>query len=168
MLWKVFAGLTALAISGALCAPCQNQQQPFSLRISLRQSSVRLGTPIMVDVQVFNNTSTVKDITVHPGFKYADPDYTALVLDEAGNVVPETQLGARLHGHTDDLRSELGGGSHFRTTIEPGNHLDQEYDLSYLYRLRTPGTYSIQLSRKDLIGNEEIVKSNTVLLVITP
>ena len=164
----LLAGLITLsAVPNILWAQSGNQQPPFTIEIHLRQPTLKLGTHVVLDVQLINNSTMTKEVRVRPGVTFADPDYTAIVSDESGKVMPETPRGERLHGHGDDPRA-IGGGSQFEVPIEPGGHIDQEYKLSFLYKLGVPNTYSIQLIRNDLIGNGEEVKSNTVRLTITP
>jgi hypothetical protein len=156
-----------IAVSGYCLGQSGNQQLPFKIQIHLRESKIKLGTPVVLDVQVLNNTGITKQISVSPGITFADGYYTAMVLDETGQAMPETAYGERIHGRGDDPRA-IGGGSHFGVPIEPGGHIDQEFRLSYLYKLTKPGVYSIQLLRDDLIGKGETIKSNTVVLTITP
>lgn len=156
----------SLALSSLSFSQTDDQRPPFTIQIHLRQATIKAGSPIILDIQVVNNSDTTKSISVSPGIRFAPSYYEATVLDEKNNAMAETSYGQRMHGRGDDPKA-IGGGSHFQAPIEPGEHVDQEYELNRLYRITDPGIYTIQLRRNDLLGGGKSVKSNVVVLTVT-
>jgi hypothetical protein len=155
-----------LAICVHSFGQADNQRPSFTIQIHLRQATIKVGSPVILDIQVINNSDTTKSISVSPGIRFAPGYYESTVLDAKNNAMAETSYGQRMHGRGDDPKA-IGGGSHFQAPIEPGGHLDQEYELSRLYRITDPGIYTIQLRRNDLLGGGKSVKSNVVVLTVT-
>jgi len=149
--------LAALGQSGSNPSEGTGQpvRDPFSFTIRARQSAVRLGEPIWVEVRM-NNTSA-RPLRVH-GFRGRGlPNYKVHVQDTRGNIVPRRPVPES----TPVVESSYG------TVIMPGRWQYGEIRLEEYYAIDNPGQYEIRLSRADIATTGIIVTSNTIVLTVT-
>jgi hypothetical protein len=130
-------------------------------------STEKLGTPINVVVTVTNITSDDLYWSSDIG---KDSSYKAFhfYLLKSEKEVPTTFLHRKLTGtqkHGDP--HEVAGGSSVVLAHPPGKMFDIPIDLSRLYEITEPGTYTVQVSRYDG-ETKSVVRSNILTIDIVP
>jgi len=158
------AWFCAVAYAGA------ETKAPFSLTIGAVNSKVSAGSQIWILVALENISG--HEISVYREYT---PDqggfvYTADVRDEKATAVPETKFNRRLQSHDtpEEFAREpyvvLGSGG--EQGLGPGMRMTDRIDVSRLYDLSRPGTYTIQVQRLDL-GSKTFVRSNKISVTVT-
>jgi hypothetical protein len=135
-------------------------KQPFTITISIQDSTSVSGTDVWINVALKNNSG--QDLDDSGGFSDRtglDPNFLFDVLDENGKPTAK-----RVYPHP-----ELETGKAVNRTISRGESLTQEQRVSALYDMSRPGKYTIQVSRRipEALGSG-IVKSNTITVTIIP
>lgn len=146
----------------------QSARQPFSLTISARDRSVKVGSPIWVDATTKN-----LDDRILPFGKERLPStmdqggwaYQVDALDEKNMPCTETDFYRKRLGHfTSEERAhaEIPLGSGFVVFLEPGDTTTDRVDIGKLYDLRHPGKYLIRFRVGDSLT------SNRITVTVTP
>jgi hypothetical protein len=135
----------------------QTSHAPLSLSISAPASTVKAGSDVRVDITATNISDHDLDFGTEVGKAQAEKDFDIDVRDSAGKEPTETEYGLLLHGKS---KGPFGRGGSFKTMrLKPGQNYQDYSILNRVYDL-TPGTYTIQASRRDS-ENKAGVKSNT-------
>jgi hypothetical protein len=157
------------AATGTGRAQCPNwgaNADAFSLTINQVRDTVTAGSRVLVNAVLTNKSN--QDICMLDEIGYM---YAADVRDAEGHPAPETKA-----GFYHDLRTDLSGvlgdrmdgrylrGSLLSSTLSPSQSEIGEVNVSRLYDLDQPGTYTIVLS---LTGSKH-VKSNPVTVTVLP
>jgi len=130
-------------------APSQNAIQPGI-------ATWKVGTPVFVIV-------TRKNISQHAlRFALTNPafDYETTVLDAQGKPVPETENFRKMKEAV-----QQGGFStarHIMVLLEPQETHKDSIEVSYLYKLDKPGTYTVQVELPGEAGS----KSNILRITL--
>ena len=135
-------------------------EQPLSIKINAESSTVRVGSSVLIDLSVTNlsrtDLNTGTSISELTGM---DPNYLYDVRDRAGHEVAK-----RVYPHP-----ELAVGHAILGTLKPGESVTLKQEISRLFDLNHPGTYSIQVSRRFPENHKDtLVRSNKIVLTITP
>jgi hypothetical protein len=156
----LFAALTALGADVATA--------PFSITIAAKDSPVRVGEPLLVDILLRNTSS--HDIHIggdhEPRGKAAN--YAVDIRDTEGNLVPKKIAPPpKLPPGLSPLPETFKVGSTYGETLAPGKF---EYDnlRNRTYQIDKPGQYIISLQRTSHEPTSEgTAKSNTLVLTVT-
>ena len=152
-------GFTALAVQGARATGAV--KAAFSLIISAPQSSVKSGAPVWIEVTMANNSNHRIAVTREPS---EDLDqggwvYEVDVHGDKGGAPPQTEY----------ARNIINGG--LRSTglipLYPGKTIIDRVNVSKLYDLSRPGTYTIQVQEFD-VSSSSPVMSNKITVKVTP
>jgi hypothetical protein len=158
----------ALCLQGQSTASQNSSQSKPGYTIAIAgPSTVTLGTPINIIVTVTNITnddlywsSDIGKDSQYKGFHFH--------LLKGGNAVPSTFLHRKLTGtqrHGDP--HEVSGGSSIVLAHPPGKMFEIPIDLSRLYDVTQPGTYTVQVTRYD-DETKSVVRSNIWKIDIAP
>ena len=163
--------LSVSSTSMAQCPRTASGPQAVSLTISALQDTVTAGSPVFVKATVTNKSDQVFCIWAENDEDQGGWRYQADIHDAQGEIPAETKFGFYHDRHIDvsgsggpdlDLRYLNGSGIAF--PLKAGESLIDKVDVSRLYDLDEPGTYTIVLS---LTGLPE-VKSNPVTVTVVP
>ena len=131
---------------------------PFSLLLHATHSTVKVGSPVDVDLTTTNNLNRpIKLGKSNPGM-----EYQIQVRDQQGQLVPSTVLYKQLQNPVYVFRLTT-------QILQPQQSATEIFDIAMFFDLNKAGTYSIQLQR--LLPQElgkGSVSSNTLVLTITP
>ena len=156
---------------GAQMATTTQQVSPgFSLHIEAKPPSVKLGAAITIEVTLTNTSSS--DLLYNPGDFGEDVN----VWDERRSAVKATAQGEVFKG-TGNNHKELPNGMYsFQTRgngngklliLKPKESAVRRLTIDDLFDLRSPGKYTVEVTRKD-IDSKVSVKSNTIVLTLLP
>lgn len=136
---------------------------PFALTINMKGGETfESGSPVNVQI-VLRNTSkgNIVEMRNKPTDAGELNGYTVSLKNKEAEEVPFTEYGkAFFAGTTIDISSPSP------VVLKPGDILKDEIVLTKLFELSKPGTYTVQVQRKDLYS-PGIGKSNTVSFTIT-
>ncbi|MFI5096928.1 MAG: hypothetical protein ACHQT6_03040 [Candidatus Acidiferrales bacterium] len=166
---RLFAVLLMLA--SASVGRCQTPAPKYSLTVSLRESTVKAGGFVMLEITIKNITD--KDIMVGKIVGSAESGYEIAVTDSEGKPAAETSYGCKIHGKeprgimTDQYSEML-------VRLKPGETTDGFIYLSRVYDFTRPGKYTVQLSDTVYESDADVkadrktvIKSNSVTLTVT-
>jgi hypothetical protein len=153
--------LFAMAIGVFASGFAQDVGAPLSINISTPTNIVKAGSEIRLDI-VLKNTSR-HDVRVVRSKGDAELDYEIDIRDQKGKPTMETPYGRKIHGKDSDATAKTG--SWISGTLKPDQEFEQCIVLNKVYDL-SPGTYVIQLQRRDL-ASKGVVKSNKIVLTVT-
>jgi hypothetical protein len=133
----------------------QVQSQPFTLTISSDQPAVTAGSDIFIRITQRNTSSSVVDCSSWV-VDSTDLSFNYDVRNEAG-----MQLKQR-----DGMANRPG--SQKSCSLQPSGALSQNIWISWLYNLRSPGKYSVRVSRYIDNSATKEVKSNVIVITVLP
>lgn len=136
------------------------QGQEVSITIGAANTSVSVGQPIPIDVQLKNTSDHAIGVGRVGGERNGGIDYHVILLASNGRAVPRTKYGAAV----DTGRVE---GSAVLLQLKPGETLTQSFDLTKLFKLTEPGTYTLRAGRKLPERTGKMEWSNTLTLTVT-
>src|SRR6266496_1444966 len=129
----------------------------FSLKIRAKESAVKVGSPVTIEVTVTNLRD--EEITMNT---FSKPSMDQIVLRDANGNQCLTQLGKDVAAG----KARLTGHSQF-FFVQPGNPQLRGFVLSEdFYDLTTPGKYTLQFRVYDEV-TKTYVKSNTITFTMT-
>ena len=134
-------------------------ERQFTVTISAPTPSVKAGSDVWVVVKITNHSSGKLDESGSiSGMTGLDPNLVFDVRDTRGNLIAK-----KVYEHP-----ELATGHPVNRTIEPGETLTEQQNISRLYDIIQPGSYVVQVSRSPSGGpTSGVVKSNKVAIVVT-
>jgi hypothetical protein len=155
--------LAVAAFAGQSSPQRQKVPPTFSINISTSQPSVKVGSEVVVDINLTNKTGRIVWI-YWPNNEEARPDeYIPTVLDEGSKRPPLTSTGRNLIDHDPGIT--IGNVDIPNRDVGDGEIIKQKIVITKFYDLSKPGKYTIQLSRGE---GETAVKSNTITVTVTP
>jgi hypothetical protein len=132
----------------------------FSVSIQPVQTSAPAGAPVKVTVELKN----ISNQPIPIGITSRGGGLEYLIRDSAGQIRAETSHGLWVHGK-DPAHPSMG--TVFSAQLSPGQSLPAGIDdLSQLYDLTMPDTYTIQAVRWDPIAKIKVM-SNTITIMVT-
>lgn len=154
--------LTTIVCLGSVTCPARAVQPLISITLGPPETTVKAGHTIKLIV-----TAKILRATPFPGATAAQRDYYVDVRDSDGKEPPTTK-------YLDTIR---GNGKRPKPFMIPppftlsgsaraGDTITERLDLTQLYDLRKPDTYTARVSRLDF-STETWVKSNTVTITVT-
>jgi hypothetical protein len=150
--------------NGQVTASGREQRPVFTMSISLKQTTVRPGSEVRIDIDLKNTSAREIQIWLA---RSGPPLYTFKVLDRTGKAAPLTpQWRAILSGkgeHGQPARIMTGSGWFAR--VDPGGTLHDVFVISSFVDLSQPDQYTIRLERTDPY-TELLVESNTLTLTV--
>jgi hypothetical protein len=160
-----------------------------AVMIDAPASEARLGMPFQLKLSLTNisdHAIMLGDVT----YPVDGPVYRKVLLramdiqvrDASGHLVAETEYGKTIHGRSlqpppppppqpanSPPRPGPVAPKGFGTYLAPGKSVSEESDLSKVFDLSRPGTYTVQaIGRGHDFTTEKNVASNTVTFTITP
>lgn len=163
---------TAIALA-LLCArharsqgptPREFPQTAFTMHISLKESRVKPGAVVTVNVELLNATDREVRIASSPY------PYAVDVIDHAGKPAPLTPRGRlvlKKERIVEDGKTRIYiGGTSWTIRIPPGGTVNDEVVITDFFVLSQPGEYTIRLRRPDT-ETRQLVTSNAVTLTVT-
>lgn len=137
---------------------------PFTVTIRSVQPEVKVGEPAMIHI-------VLKDIsqgqlplpeTRHVGSS-GELNYLVTVVGVDGSPVPDTEYGLRFKtGRAVFTRSVLIKQLSF------GEEVAEDADLNNVVKITSPGDYVVQVERSDRLYAGSHIKSNRLVIHVTP
>jgi len=129
----------------------------LSLNIHVDVHVAEIGAPVIVHAELSNQSK----ITVSIWDRWWPArDYELHLRDSAGREVPLTDSGYR-------MRKGPIHGSQSRVTLPPGGKAEADQDLSKIYTVPFPGSYTLEACR-DVIGWGNIYSNKLVIPFVQP
>ncbi len=155
-----------------LCGGSMWAQVPplFKITVSAPQT-VEAGTEIRVHVVLKNISDRVFFVDTIGGPSLADINFSIFIHDAMGNEIPKSKL-------FPNGRPRAGSAGFI--SVQPGETLEQDAPLSYLYDMNKPGQYFVHITRSASDAsaspgphrsdprNNSIVSSNEVTITVLP
>jgi hypothetical protein len=157
----IFAFLASFGFVSVLSAQTNPDTPKFSLTITADKPEVTLGTDINIGIKITNISEEPLNFifgnrgNVAIGYQYD-------VRDEQGAVVAKRAVRQDPVFH---LPSKLPGST-LRGVIQPGKSIGEATTISDVYQFDRPGTYTIQVSRKE--PGMPLVQSNIITITVLP
>lgn len=145
---------------GSMAAtPAGEPLEGFALSLTTRESTVRLGSPILVTVELRNASGNAQHALF--GSRHSNYDFKILNL-KTGSVV------AANSNNAFGLVSVDGEG--YGWPIQPRTSIYGPFRLDLLYQFREPGTYSVEVTRGQNVVNGKLIslRSNTIRITVLP
>jgi hypothetical protein len=133
----------------------QVHPQPFTLQISSDNTEVKAGSEIFIRVTEQNISSGVVDCSSWE-VDSTDLSFNYEVRNGAGRPLKQRE---GVFNHP---------GSHKSCSLQPGEAVSHECWISWLYDLKSPGKYSVKVSRYTDNSATNEVKSNVILITVLP
>jgi hypothetical protein len=115
----------------------------LQLRAEMETATVKLGAPVVVKFRLKNAYSAA----IRIGDTWEPYDYELLVTDASGGEPPRTAVGQRI------FRGEYGVLHSDSIDLQPGQEIEATLDISTIYQLTQPGTYSVRAMRNKIFGD---------------
>jgi len=171
LLWLA---LGAVAMAQAASPTASPDAPLLSIQISTPQAVVKASSHIIIKTKLANisNRDLVRSLGALAGT--GGPGEDVHVTDAAGNLVPETPQGAKVHTWSPNNRWRGGSAYFSQTPLKAGGTVEWETDISGDYDLSKPGEYRIQVIRFERVAyddqpdSREELKSNIIILTVTP
>jgi hypothetical protein len=162
---KVLPFILAVVVGVAFA---QAAQRSFSFGISVLNDTVKVGSPIIVKIQLKNISDHDIPWTALPGGDLHGEmiGFRPLVRDAQGKEPSLTKGGRRLFGQTASEEPDLVIDAVGAFAVHPGAVMKTEINLNELYDLR-PGKHTIRVWTYD-DENKEKVMSNAITLTVVP
>ena len=139
----------------------------FSLKVVGPSQPVRMGSPIPVSVTVKN----VSNKEIQWRSEFADTAYQAFhfQLTQNGQEMEKTPFHRRVRGEQrPGDPAAVESGSSIVSPVSAGKSFSFSIDLTRLYQIKTPGQYTLRVSRLDDSDGGAIVFSNAVTVTVAP
>jgi len=172
--------LAVCLLSAVLCSGCRRKLA--TLTLSTKTDTFKLGGPITIQSELENVSSKeIAELEFIETQSNSLFDCQAVMRDETGGSVPETELGAKSNGHANLAEPVVS----FGLRIEPKSAIAKPVKLSDLFNVQKAGKYTIQEScfvtdkqgessplenptgREDQISKATRVKSNVLPIAVT-
>lgn len=136
---------------------------PFTVTITTVQPEVKVGEPVMIHIVL--KSISQEQITLpearHVG--RGEMNYRITVEGSDGSRVPDTEIGRKLkNGEATGSRSVLIKQLSF------GEEVAEDADLNNVVKITDPGDYVVQVERSDGLHNDLHIKSNKLVIHVTP
>jgi hypothetical protein len=138
----------------------QGSRARFSIVISTVETNVKSGAKLPLDVTLTNISDQEYRIGTSIGLR-AERDFQIDVLDDQGHSAPRTAYGKKIDGQVGLYSGSIG--SHL---LKPGGSLMYHADLSKIFELTKPGSYTVQAQKNDY-RNAVVVTSNSIILTVS-
>jgi hypothetical protein len=167
-LLQFLAIIAAFGMATAGLTQTKASKPNISLAIGLRESTVKAGSLVVVEITKKNISN--HDMNVRQVVGSAEWSYDVVVTDEENKPAPTTDFGRR------KLNKEpYFVGSIMIDVLKPGESMHEIIALDRMYDFSRAGKYTIQVSQtvyaSDLdvkAGVKTTVKSNVVMVTVTP
>jgi hypothetical protein len=134
--------------------------QDVRITISASDTSVRVGQRIPIQVELKNTSDHEIKLGRVGGRENAGLDYRVILLDSNGHSVARTKYGAA--ADTGQVES-----SPVLLQLGPGQTLTQQAELTKLFKITEPGTYTVRVGRKWPERTGKMEWSNSLTLTVT-
>jgi hypothetical protein len=157
--------LFVLLTTSSAQTPKPSGPPPFRITISSVQPSSKLGEPVWIHIVLKNITKEMLPVPEiqSPASSLGELNYNIEVLDNDGAPVPITKLGREIMGGP-----RFGSGEYLLKHLEPGDEIGENADLKRVAEISAPGDYSVRVKRADPRYGNLHIKSNTIVVHITP
>lgn len=145
--WKITRTIVIVLLAGApsLCrSQCRwgppSPRLPIGLTLSIRFTKplARIPEPVIIHIELSNQSDTTVSMT---DMMWPLRDYDIRLYDAEGKQVPYTEYGRK-------MRTGPIQGSSKHVEIAPGEKLTFDEDLSVVYAVPLPGTYTAEACRE--------------------
>lgn len=160
---RSFARFLPLAIitAGSVSCFAQEAKPPLIISISTPDPVIKLGADIRLDL-VIKNTSQ-QDVRFARSKGDAEFDYEIDARNQNGKEIPETAYGHKIH--SKESTNTLRRGGMVLITLVPSQEYTQSTTLNKIYDFSEPGTYVIQVQRRNPEG-KTLLKSNKLVVTV--
>jgi hypothetical protein len=155
----------SLTVASTVCA--QKTAPPFSLSLRSRESVMRAGSQVRVEIAQTNASDRELPVVGSNLPDRAESHYFIDVRDAKGRSVPDTEYAHTVPNKNAKPATEFGF-SEVVYSLKPGESLTEVVVITKLYDLGQPGRYTVQVSReipRELGGGT--VKSNVITIKVT-
>lgn len=131
--------------------------QAVSIAISTPNTNPHIGQAIPLTITLTNRSAQRIRVVRSTAENQAELTYVIAMLDSQGHPVPKTA-----NAEPGIIVSEAG------IHLEPGRKLAQHTELTKLFKITEPGTYTVRAGRRWPPMKGKIEWSNTLTLTVTP
>jgi hypothetical protein len=157
--------IPALALLLFVCdSHSQAPTPPFSMKIILSPSNAKVGSNVVVQVELTNTTSKRVGTDVCLGMT-VECNFDIFVRDSHGNPASETRYLKAVRGENAGSPLIISAPSIAGMSVEPGQTVKFSSNLSDLFDISRPDSYEIQVQRWDSYTNKNIPSSSVHLTV---
>lgn len=165
----ILASATISALSGDAAAPVK---APFSITINVPSSTVKVGSVLKVEITLTNISDHKIELFRAPGKDNGEFNSKLEILQHSGKAARETNYRKLLRREpstgNENERVAQFAGSEIAVSVDPGKSIQDAIVANRLYDLSEPGKYAIQVSRFDRYYSRTWVRSNRIILTVTP
>lgn len=144
--------------------PNPSDSPPFKVTISSVQPSTKLGQPVWIHIILKNTSSEVLPVPelLTGGFQ-GELNYNIEVLNLVGKPVPDRRRGQEIK---NGMRAPHG--EYILKHVGPGDEIVETADLNTVAEIPAPGDYLVRVERADPRYLKLHIKSNSIVIHITP
>ena len=165
-IWRRFF-LSAMILVPTMALAQSQQPGPqaaFSIAISAPQTVVKSGSDVTVNIALTNASGDKINVGQDVSRK-GEFHYQFDIRDGKRNHATKTKYFRSLRGDEVGRGAVIMRGTIIRT-LQPGQTLLDEVNLTKLFDLNQPGKYTIQVERRDE-DSKIVVKSNVIEVTVT-
>ncbi len=155
-----------LLVSAPVCLSraVEAGQPQFSVTITAAQPSVRIGAPVVIHITLTSSRQKIGVPELRHDGTQGEYNYRVTVTGSKGSALTDTEHGRRLKngGEVMTLRSTI------IKYLNYGDQLSEDLYLNNLVNITIPGDYLVQVERADEAYIGAHIKSNKLLIHITP
>jgi hypothetical protein len=153
--------LTIAVLGFNMAAFAFGQAQQITITISTPQIEVSAGTPVHLHIVLTNLSQQDISVFRNPGHRNPERFYSISVSDNEGKAWPTTSYGNAI------LNKGSHAGSKIRTTIKPGEKLEEEATISDIFDMKSAGTYKVVVKRQSPLDPNVLIESNEISITVT-
>jgi len=145
--------------------PSKNAKPASALTISTDHETVAPRSKVIVTVHLTNVSNRPLSFP-RWSFGGPDPSYRVEVRNSQGQLAPYTEdYGKRVRR---EFPYDSFVGRSVGYTVEKGETVTEEIEVTKKYDLSTPGKYTIRVFHPDREANIDVQSTNTINLTVTP
>jgi len=130
--------------------------------ISAPSNQVKLGQPIVIKAVITNDST--QDLLLYKSVGQANGElyYSVYVWDSQHKLVSNTVYGESVR------KKQFRAVSKIQKQLSPGQSMEETINITDLYRIDKPGSYTVQVQRTIFIEPSRTLSSNTISIVVLP
>ena len=152
---RISVSIIPVLVFGMVLTAVSQVQQP-AITISSSKQTEKQGSPIQIHVVLSNKTQESFSLFKSVGGAHAELYYTVKVLAPDGKEATLTPYGRSVE------QRQIMPISRIRKTVNPGESMGEDFDVSRIFEMSTPGKYQIQVGRPNPLKPSSDLKSNVL------
>jgi hypothetical protein len=130
--------------------------------ISAPSNQIRLGQPIVIKAVITNDSTQALPLDKSVGHANGELYYSVHVWDSQHKLVPDTAYGESVR------KKDFRALSKIQEKLSPGQSMEETINITELFRIDKPGSYTVQVQRTIFIERTLTFRSNRIAIAVLP